>query len=112
MNIMNIVKYKTNRLKVFLQPKIATMPEMKEALETTVSKTVMRKLRELSYRTSYSHGSRYYTLDTITQFNEQGLWTYHAVWFSQYGTLLSTLTHFVAKSEAGYSANELTRAFT
>ena len=30
------------------------------------------------------------------------------VWFSQYGTLLSTLTHFVAKSEAGYSANELT----
>ena len=106
---MNIVKYKTNQLKAFLQKKtIATMPEMKEALGTTVSKTVMRKLQELSYRTSYSHGSRYYTLDALTQFNEQGLWAHHSVWFSQYGTLLSTLTHIVAKSEAGYCANELT----
>ncbi len=109
MDIMNTVKYKTNQLKAFLQKKIiATMPEMKEALGTPVNKTVMRKLQALSYRTSYSHGSRYYTLDALTQFNEQGLWAHHAVWFSQYGTLLSTLTHFVAKSEAGYSANELT----
>ena len=37
MDIMNIVKYKTNQLKAFLQKKIiATMPEMKEALGTTV----------------------------------------------------------------------------
>lgn len=112
MDIMNTVKYKTDGLKALLQKKkIATMPEMKEALGTTVSKTVMRKLNELSYRTSYSHGSRYYTLDALTQFNEQGLWTHHSVWFSQYGTLLTTLTHFVAMSEAGYSANELTACF-
>ncbi len=106
---MNTVKYETNRLEAFLEKRIiATMPEMKEALGTTVSKTVMRKLKELSYRTSYSHGSRYYTLKALTKFNEQGLWAYHSVWFSQYGTLLSTLRHFVAVSEAGYSANELT----
>jgi hypothetical protein len=105
---MNTVKYKTNRLEAFLGKKIiATMPEMKQALGTTVGKTVMRKLKELSYRTSYSHGSRYYTLDALTQFNEQGLWAYHSVWFSQRGTLLSTLRHFVPMSETGYSANEL-----
>lgn len=84
------------------------MPEMKKALGTTVNKTVKRKLNELSHRTSYTHGSKYYTLDALTQFNEQGLWTHNSVWFSQYGTLLSTLRHFVAESEAGYSANELT----
>ncbi len=106
---MNTVKYETNRLEAFLEKEIiATMPEMKEALGTTVSKTVMRKLKQLSYRTSYSHGSRYYTLDALTQFNEQGLWACHSVWFSQYGTLLSTLNHFVTMSEAGYCANELT----
>lgn len=106
---MNRVKYKTNRLEAFLEKEIiATMPEMKETLGTTVSKTVMRKLKGLSYRTSYSHGNRYYTLEALTKFNEQGLWAYHSVWFSQYGTLLSTLRHFVAMSEAGYSANELT----
>lgn len=106
---MKTVKYETNQLKIFLEKKIiATMPEMKKALGTTVNKTVKRKLNELSHKTSYTHGSKYYTLDALAQFNEQGLWTYNSVWFSKYGTLLSTLRHFIAESEAGYSANELT----
>ncbi len=106
---MKTVRYESNRLKAFLEKKIiATMPEMKKALGTTVNKTVKRKLNELSHRTSYTDGSKYYTLDALTQFNEQGLWSYNSVWFSQYGTLLSTLKHFIDESEAGYSANELT----
>lgn len=87
--------------------KIATMEDLKGALGTNISMTVFRKLRQLSYRTSYSHGNRYYTLDRIADFDERGLWSCLSAWFSRYGTLLKTLEHFVGRAQAGYSAREL-----
>ena len=89
------------------QHKIATMENLKAALGTNTSMTVFRKLRSLSYRTSYSHGNRYYTLNRIADFNEHGLWSCRSVRFSRYGTLLKTLAHFIGHSQAGYSAREL-----
>ena len=35
--------------------KVATLPELKQALGTEVGMTVFRKLRELGYHSSYSH---------------------------------------------------------
>lgn len=96
-----------NLVKVLNDQKIATMPELKSALGTSVAMTVFRKLRPLSYRTSYSHGGRYYTLDRIAQFDARGLWSCRSVWFSRYGTLLNTLEQFVQGAEAGYFAREL-----
>lgn len=89
------------------QRKIATMQELKEALGTRVDLTVFRKLRELSYRTSYSHRGSYYTLDEITRFDDLGLWPFRSVWFSTYGTLLSTTEALVDGSGGGYFAAEL-----
>ena len=43
--------------------KIATMPELKKALGTEVDVTVFRKLKQIAYRTSYSHRAAYYALD-------------------------------------------------
>jgi len=87
--------------------KIATMPELQEALGTDVEMTVFRKLRELGYHTSYSHGSRYYTLEQIAAFDAQGLWSCREVWFSCFGTLLRTLARFVERSGSGAFAHEL-----
>ncbi|MGH7574752.1 MAG: hypothetical protein ACREM1_06445 [Longimicrobiales bacterium] len=87
--------------------KIATMPELKEAVGTEVDVTVFRKLRELAYRTSYSHGGRYYTLDEIARFDVLGLWSFRSVWFSQHGTLIRTCEALVGESEAGYFTEEL-----
>ena len=87
--------------------KIATIEELKGALGTNTAMTVFRKLRQLSYRTSYSHGNRYYTLDRIADFDERGLWSCRASLFSRQGTLLKTLEHFVGHAQAGYSAREL-----
>lgn len=86
---------------------IATMPELKKALGTEVDVTVFRKLRQLAYRTSYSHRGSYYTLDENARFDENGLWSFHAVWFSRQGTLLATAEAFVEQSEAGYFVEEL-----
>ena len=63
--------------------KIATMSELKKALGTQVEVTVFRKLKQLSYRSSYSHRSRYYTLDEIARFDPRGLWSFQSVRFSR-----------------------------
>lgn len=87
--------------------KIATMPELKRALGTDVDVTVFRKLRELAYRTSYSHRGRYYSLDEIARFDALGLWSFRSVWFSRFGTLVRTCEVLVSEAEAGYYSSEL-----
>jgi hypothetical protein len=87
--------------------KIATIDELKGALGTDVNITVYRKLKEVSYRTSYSHRGRYYTLDEVAGFDDKGLWSYRDVRFSMYGNLMATAEAFVKQSEAGYYSGEL-----
>jgi hypothetical protein len=89
------------------QYKIATIEDLKGVLGTDARMTVFRKLKELSYKTSYSHRGKFYALEKTIQFDEQGLWTCKSVWFSILGTLLETVRAFVNNSESGYSAAEL-----
>lgn len=105
---MRTVIFCTELLKAFLEEhKIATLAELKEALGTEVDMTVFRKLRELTYRTSYSHRGKYYTLDEIAGFDSQGLWFFQSVGFSVYGTLINTAKTLVEKSENGLTTAEL-----
>jgi hypothetical protein len=100
-------RYHTEDLiRLLRSAKIATMSELKEALGTQADATVFRKLEELAYRTSYSHRGRYYTLDELTSFDQLGLWSFRSVWFSRFGTLISTVEALVGASEAGYDAAE------
>ncbi len=87
--------------------KTATLPELMAALGTHAKRTVFRKLEQLAYLTSYSHRGRYYTLEEVAQFDELGLWSCRQVWFSLYGTLLSTAAAIVEASELGYFVEEL-----
>jgi hypothetical protein len=68
---------------------------------------VFRKLRQLDYLSSYSHRGRYYTLPEVAHFDVNGLWSCQSVWFSRYGTLLTTAEAFVNQSAKGYFAEEL-----
>jgi hypothetical protein len=76
-------------------------------LGSDVSYTVLRKLAPLGYRTSYSHSGTYYTLDSIAQFDEHGLWSHGDIRFSRYGTLMDTAEALVNQSVAGYQVPEL-----
>ncbi len=101
-------KFPADRLRYFLQEeKIATLEELKRTLGTTGTMTVFRKLKELGYLSSYSHRGKYYTLHEIPDFDEQGLWDWHAVWFSRYGNLVETAREFVEDAENGVTAREL-----
>jgi hypothetical protein len=89
--------------------RIATLDQLKQALGTSVDVTVFRKLKPLDYLTSYSHRGRYYTLRDIASFDQRGLWSHAAIWFSRFGTLLATAEAFVMGSSSGYFAEELAR---
>ena len=94
-------------LSTFRKKKVMNLAEIKNALGTQSTMTVFRKLKQLSYLSSYSHRGKYYTLKDIARFNEKGLWFFRAVRFSKYGTLMDTSKVFVDISEIGYAAREL-----
>jgi len=105
---MRTIQYHAQTLEaLFNQKKLLTLDTMKKALGTTVKMTVFRKLKSLSYRASYSHAGKYYTLDEIAEYNQHGLWNYRQIYFSKYGSLLNTVEALVSVSEAGYFANDL-----
>jgi hypothetical protein len=87
--------------------RITTLSELKQALGSSATMTVFRKLKALGYRTSYSHRGKYYTLAKFPRFDEQGLWCYRAVCFSRDGNLLATTQRFVQEANAGFAASEL-----
>ena len=105
---MRPVVFPANSLRQFLRKnRIATLPQLKRLLGTQADITVFRKLKELSYRTSYSHRGSFYTLDEIAAFDERGLWSFDSVWFSRHGTLVATAEICVTQAPAGYFASEL-----
>jgi hypothetical protein len=105
---MNTVRYPAEKLVSLLNhQKVATMPQLKEALGSSVTYTVLRKLSPLGYRSSYSHVGTYYTLDSIAHFDEMGLWSHRDIRFSRQGTLLNTAEALVTASPTGYQVPEL-----
>lgn len=92
---------------LLIHNKIATLNELKDYANNDVTMTIMRKLNELSYISSYSHKGKYYTLQTIPKFSAQGLWNYKSVYFSKYGTLKDTCFSMINNSAAGHNVKEL-----
>jgi hypothetical protein len=107
-HIMNIIRYPAEKLAALFQDqKVVAMPQLKDALGTSVTYTVLRKLSQLGYRSSYSHGGTYYTLDSIAHYDDLGLWSHRDIHFSKHGTLLNTAEVLVTQSPAGYRVPEL-----
>lgn len=100
---------RTKLASVLTRKRVATMEELSAALGTDVRMTIYRLLKELSYRTSYSHAGRYYALEKTIRFDEHGLWSVRSVRFSRHGTLMETAERFVSESERGFFAGDLER---
>lgn len=91
----------------FKKNRLATLPDIYALLGTTSRMSAFRRLRELNYLSSFSHGGRYYTLSTVAHFDPQGLWFCDQVGFSRFGHLKQTLIHLVDQSVAGSTHEEL-----
>jgi hypothetical protein len=105
---MRPASFDAQRLRAYLhRHTIADLPALKHALGTSADLTVFRKLKSLGYVSSYTHRGRFYTLRMIARFDEDGLWSHEAVWFSRQGTLMATLAAWIPQSPQGWFADEL-----
>jgi len=87
--------------------KIMMMADLKSTLGSSCRMTVLRKMRELDYITSYSHSGKYYSLKRIVRYNRYGIWSYQSAMFSKVGTLKKTIEFQIDNSRKGFSASEL-----
>ena len=105
---MRTPTFHADRLLTFLRKhKIATLDELKTTLGTHSTMTIFRKLKQLQYLSSCSHGGKYYTLKQIVAFDQEGLWRYKRVLFSEHGSLKETIKVLIERSLQGYTALEM-----
>ena len=92
---------------LFRKTPVMTMPQLEQAVASRSRRSLFRALSSLGYLSSYTHTGRYYTLSTVADFDEDGLWRYQGIGFSREGTLKSTVLRLVEASDAGRTQREL-----
>ena len=93
-------------LNAFQRKKVLTKEELLRDAGCS-SMTAWRLLRRQGYFTSYNENARYYTIEGIPQFDEHGLWAYHNLRFSKWGSLTKTIVGLVQDSSTGLTAEQL-----
>jgi hypothetical protein len=93
-------------LERFRQKKIITIDQLVELLTCSVI-TARRRLKKWKTYTSINQNGRYYTLPQIPVFDENGLWEYRTVLFSQHGNLTQTIVAMIQASPKGLSATQI-----
>jgi hypothetical protein len=88
-----------------------TIDQLNQTLDySTIS--IRRFLKQLGYVTSFTHNSKWYTLDSIPSFNNNGIWFCDDIGFSRYGNLKQSILHHIDKSPQGLSARQLADIFS
>jgi len=93
--------------RLFRGQPVALIQDLFVVLETRSRMSVFRRLREVGYRTSFTHAGRYYTLAAVPRFDERGLWFVEEVGFSRRGTLKETVAVLVCEAPAGMTHAEI-----
>ena len=90
----------------FLARRVLTLAELARRLECSRS-TVLRRLNEHGYYSSYNHRGMFMTIEEVARFDSHGLWLSKTARFSKRGTLKNTVLHFVQTSKEGMIHQEL-----
>lgn len=91
---------------VFRGPKVLTLDELGRRLAVS-RRTVMRRLVEHGYFSSYNLRGRFLTIRGVAAFDSRGLWVWNAARFSEHGTLKETARRFIEVAERGLTHEEL-----
>ena len=74
---MRTATFSTDILTALLRQRTVAPPaDILAAFGSAGQRTVRRKLVAAGCRSNYSHGGRYYTLDELAAYDEDGLWFY------------------------------------
>lgn len=94
--------------KFFKKEKIVTLEQLVEILNCSRS-TAQRRLKKLGVYRSYNKNGRYYVLKSSVKFDENQLWRYKGVLFSENGNLKQTIHAAIDHSEDGLSVMEISK---
>lgn len=94
--------------RLFQTHRILTLKQLQQSVGRS-RRTLFRDLSQLTSLSSYTHAGQYYMVESVAQFNTDGLWFFQGVGFSQHRTLKVTLRHKIHESPAGYTHKELSR---
>ena len=81
--------------------------EAKLFVSVTIAATVLRRLQEHGYFSSYNLAGKFLSIPEVIDFDALGLWTWQGARFSRQGTLKETVAHFVASGPRGMAQQEL-----
>lgn len=104
--IMELTRTESSVIQRIRRKRIATMKTLCEELAVS-HMTVHRALKKYGYHSSVNHNASYYTLHDIPRFDENGLWTYREICFSEHGNLGKTLVALTENAPAGLTVLEL-----
>lgn len=93
---------------LFREKAVLTMGDLKLATGRP-RESVLRDLKGVGYYSSYNARGRFYTLASIPEFDDLGLWKCGGAYFSMRRTLLETAEYLISASEAGHTHDELRR---
>jgi hypothetical protein len=69
--------------------------------------TILRRLAEHGYYSSYNHSGKFFTIPEVARFDSHGLWNCKTARFSKYGSLKDSLVYLVESSSQGMTHEEL-----
>lgn len=95
-------------LEMFKEQKVMTLSTLSDKAKCS-GKTILRRLKEHGYYTSYNMNGKYYTLPEIAEFDEYGFWKYGDVYFNKFGGLREIIKKMIEGSEMGYTVDELNK---
>ncbi len=95
--------------KLVRKRRVVKLRDLYDVLGTLSRMTAFRRLRQVGYRTSYTHRGRHYTLADIPDFDEWGLWFHGKIGFSRAGTLKETAAGQVEDTPGGRTHAELSQ---
>lgn len=93
-------------VRAFRGPRILTLEQVCRRLQSSRS-TVLRRLDEHGYHSSYNHSGRFLTIDEVSEFDSRGLWVWKTARFSKHGNLKKTVNYFVEDGQQGMTHEEL-----
>ena len=93
---------------LFKENMVMTIDHLKQATGQP-RESILRDMKSIGYYSSYNGRGKYYTLDSIPEFDDLGLWKYRNAYFSIRRTLLDTAEYLVNVSNAGCTHDELRR---
>jgi len=93
-------------LEAFSTPRVLTLQQLCQSFRCSRA-TVLRRLAEHGYHSSYNHSGAFLTIPEVAQFDSHGLWASKAARFSKYGTLKETVARLACSSPEGMTHEEL-----